>query len=188
VCRGAAPGEHTGAGTAETKGAAVRVLVVEDDVAMASVLRRGLQENGYAVDVAGNGEDGLWAAAELDHYDAMLLDVALPGIDGLTVLDRLRRTGRWLPVMLLTARDGVPDRVAGLDAGADDYLTKPFAFDELLAAEVPGPPWPGTAPRGAGGGRLGARPGQPAGAAGRGRGGADRPRVRAAGGADAASG
>jgi len=110
----------------------VRVLVVEDETGMASVLRRGLVEAGFAVDVAVTGEDGLWFATEQD-YDVVVLDLGLPAMDGLTLLRRLRETGRWVPVLLLTARDGVQDRVSGLDVGADDYLTKPFAFAELLA-------------------------------------------------------
>jgi two-component system, OmpR family, response regulator len=110
----------------------VRVLVVEDEPAMAGVLSRGLTENGYAVDVAATGEHGVWLGCEYD-YDVLLLDITLPGIDGLTAIRRLRAAGRWAPVLLLTARDSVPDRVAGLDGGADDYLAKPFAFDELLA-------------------------------------------------------
>jgi two-component system OmpR family response regulator len=110
----------------------VRVLVVEDELRMAELLRRGLAEEGFAVDLAASGEDGLWYAREND-YDAILLDVILPGIDGFAVLERLRTAGRWAPVLLLTARDGVGDRVKGLDLGADDYLTKPFAFPELLA-------------------------------------------------------
>jgi two-component system, OmpR family, response regulator len=110
----------------------VRVLVVEDDPAMASVLARGLVEHGYAVDVAATGQDGVWLGCEHD-YDVLVLDVGLPGIDGLTVLGRLHQAGRWAPVLLLTARDAVADRISGLDLGADDYLTKPFAFGELLA-------------------------------------------------------
>ncbi len=110
----------------------MRVLVVEDEPAMASVLRRGLTENGFAVDVAGNGEDAVWLVGE-HAYAAVVLDIMLPGIDGLTVLGTLRKSGHWVPVLLLTARDSVPDRVNGLDLGADDYLTKPFAFPELLA-------------------------------------------------------
>jgi len=110
----------------------VRVLVVEDDAGMASVLARGLDEGGYAVDVAGTGTDALWLAVEND-YDALVLDIGLPDVDGLTVLARLRAAGRWAPVLLLTARDAVSDRVRGLDVGADDYLTKPFAYPELLA-------------------------------------------------------
>ncbi len=99
---------------------------------MADLLRRGLAEEGFAVDLAASGEDGLWYAREND-YDVILLDVILPGIDGFAVLEHLRTAGRWAPVLLLTARDGVGDRVKGLDLGADDYLTKPFAFPELLA-------------------------------------------------------
>src|SRR5512135_958634 len=99
---------------------------------MASVLVRGLTENGYAVDVAETGEDGVWLGREYS-YDAVVLDLGLPDRDGLAVLRELREAGRWAPVLLLTARDAVRDRVLGLDGGADDYLTKPFAFAELLA-------------------------------------------------------
>jgi two-component system OmpR family response regulator len=110
----------------------MRALVVEDESKMAALLRRGLREEGYAVDVAGTGEDGSWLGAEND-YDVILLDVMLPDIDGFEVCRRLRTAERWAPILMLTARDGVQDRVAGLDAGADDYLTKPFSFDELFA-------------------------------------------------------
>ena len=110
----------------------MRVLVAEDDVKMAGLLKRGLEEEGYAVDVARTGTDAVWAGTE-NPYDAILLDVMLPDLDGLEVCRRLRTQNRWAPVMMLTARDAVPDRVAGLDAGADDYLTKPFSFSELLA-------------------------------------------------------
>jgi two-component system, OmpR family, response regulator len=110
----------------------VRVLVVEDEVKMAGLLRRGLEEEGYAVDVAPNGSEAVWLGTE-NPYDAIVLDVMLPDQDGFEVCKRLRAAGRWAPVLMLTARDGVPDRVAGLDAGADDYLTKPFSFSELLA-------------------------------------------------------
>jgi two-component system, OmpR family, response regulator len=110
----------------------VRALVVEDEPGMASVLRRGLAENGFAVDVAGNGTDGLWLGTE-EPYDVVVLDLGLPDVDGLSVLRQWRSRDRWMPVLLLTARDAVPDRVAGLDLGADDYVTKPFAFPELLA-------------------------------------------------------
>jgi two-component system OmpR family response regulator len=110
----------------------VRVLVVEDHVRMADVLRRGLVEAGLSVDVAPNGTDALWQATEND-YDAMVLDLGLPDVDGLEVLRRLRAAGCWVPVLVLTARDGVTDRVTGLDVGADDYLVKPFALPELLA-------------------------------------------------------
>jgi DNA-binding response OmpR family regulator len=110
----------------------VRVLVVEDEIRMAALLERGLREEGYAVDVAVNGTDGLWMASE-NEYDAIVLDIMLPGIDGFTVCRRIREAGRWAPVLLLTARDAVADRVRGLDAGADDYLTKPFSFAEFAA-------------------------------------------------------
>jgi len=110
----------------------VRVLVVEDEVKMAGLLKRGLEEEGYAVDMSGTGQDALWLASE-NPYDAVVLDVMLPDFDGFEVCRRLRAAGRWSPVLMLTARDAVPDRVSGLDAGADDYLTKPFSFAELLA-------------------------------------------------------
>src|SRR6266511_1554823 len=99
---------------------------------MAALLRRGLQEEGLAVDVAGRGEEALWIA-EATEYDALVLDVMLPGIDGFETCRRLREGGVWSPVLMLTARDSVEDRVSGLDTGADDYLVKPFAFAELLA-------------------------------------------------------
>ena len=108
------------------------MLIVEDDLKMASLLRRGLVEEGLAGDVARTGDDALWMA-EATEYDAIVLDVMLPGADGFEVCRRLRDSGRWSPVLMLTARDAVEDRVAGLDAGADDYLTKPFSFAELLA-------------------------------------------------------
>jgi two-component system OmpR family response regulator len=110
----------------------VRILVVEDSVKMAAVLRRGLQEEGYAVDVAATGEDGLWMATE-NPNDAIILDVMLPDMDGFEVCRRLRAGGCWVPVVMLTARGDVADRVRGLDAGADDYLAKPFSFAELCA-------------------------------------------------------
>jgi two-component system OmpR family response regulator len=110
----------------------MRVLVVEDDPGMADVLARGMRESGFAVDVTSNGQDGLWLAADIE-YDIVVLDIGLPDVDGLHVLARLRAAKRWMPVLLLTARDAVDDRVIGLDGGADDYLTKPFAFPELLA-------------------------------------------------------
>jgi two-component system OmpR family response regulator len=110
----------------------VRVLVVEDDPKMAALLRRGLVEEGHAADVARAGDDALWMAQAV-AYDAIVLDVMLPGIDGFEVCRRLRDDGVWSPVLMLTARDAVEDRVAGLDAGADDYLPKPFSFSELLA-------------------------------------------------------
>jgi two-component system OmpR family response regulator len=110
----------------------MRVLVVEDEVKMASLIRRGLREEGLAADVAIKGEDALWMAGATE-YDAIILDVMLPGIDGFETCKRLRGDGIWSPVLMLTARDGIEDRVAGLDGGADDYLTKPFSFAELLA-------------------------------------------------------
>lgn len=111
---------------------AVRVLVVEDETRMAALLKRGLEEDGYAVDVASTGIDAVWQATEVT-YDAVLLDVMLPGLGGVEVCQRLRAAGRWMPVLMLTARDAVGDRVRGLDAGADDYLAKPFSFAELSA-------------------------------------------------------
>ena len=110
----------------------MRLLVVEDEVKLAGLLRRGLEEEGYAVDTAAAGREALWLAEE-NPYDAVVLDVMLPDLDGFEICRRLRDSGRWAPVLMLTARDSVLDRVAGLDAGADDYLTKPFSFAELLA-------------------------------------------------------
>jgi two-component system OmpR family response regulator len=110
----------------------VRVLVVEDETKMAALLRRALEREGYAVDVAANGQDGLWMATE-NRYDAIVLDVMIPPPNGFEVCRELRGRGQWAPILLLTARDSVSDRVAGLDAGADDYLAKPFSFAELYA-------------------------------------------------------
>jgi two-component system OmpR family response regulator len=110
----------------------MRVLIVEDEAKMAGLLRRGLEREGFAVDAIANGEEAVWKA-EAVGYDAILLDLMLPGIDGLEVCRRLREAGVWSPILMLTARDAIPDRVAGLDRGADDYLTKPFSFAELLA-------------------------------------------------------
>jgi len=110
----------------------MRVLVVEDELKMASLIRRGLRDEGLLADVAVTGEDALWMAAAT-AYDAVVLDVGLPGLDGFQTVRRLREDGVWAPVLMLTARDAIEDRVAGLDGGADDYLTKPFSFDELLA-------------------------------------------------------
>jgi len=110
----------------------VRILVVEDEPDLADVLRRGLEEEGFAVDVSLDGDDGLWRATTVD-YDVAVLDIMLPGASGLEILEKMRQTGRAAPVLLLTALDAVADRVAGLDLGADDYLVKPFAWDELLA-------------------------------------------------------
>jgi two-component system OmpR family response regulator len=110
----------------------MKVLVVEDELKMASLLLRGFRKNGDAADVARTGEDAVWMARAAD-YDAIVLDVMLPGMDGFETLAALREQGRWTPVLMLTARDAVEDRIAGLDVGADDYLTKPFSFAELLA-------------------------------------------------------
>lgn len=110
----------------------MRVLVVEDELRMAALLKRGLTEEGYAVDVADTGTDALWYATEFS-YDAVLLDVMLPGMSGVEVCQQLRKRKCWVPVLMLTARDAVSDRVRGLDVGADDYLVKPFSFDELSA-------------------------------------------------------
>jgi two-component system, OmpR family, response regulator len=110
----------------------MRVLVVEDEPRMAALVRRGLVEEGHAADVAGQGEEALWLA-EAHEYDAIVLDVMLPGLSGFETCRRLRNAGIWTPVLMLTARDSVNDRVAGLDAGADDYLTKPFSLVELFA-------------------------------------------------------
>jgi two-component system OmpR family response regulator len=110
----------------------MRVLIVEDELKMAGLLRRGLVEEGHAADVATTGEDAVWLA-QSHPYEAIVLDVMLPGLSGFETCRQLRNAGVWSPVLMLTARDGVEDRVAGLDVGADDYLTKPFSFAELLA-------------------------------------------------------
>jgi two-component system OmpR family response regulator len=110
----------------------MRLLVAEDDVRMAGLLRRGLMEDGHVVDVVGDGTEAVWMASE-NAYDVVLLDVMLPGIDGFEVCRRLRSSGVWSGVLMLTARDDVEDRVRGLDAGADDYVLKPFSFSELSA-------------------------------------------------------
>src|SRR4051794_22114306 len=148
----------------------MRVLVVEDEAKMATLLKRGLEHEGYAVDLAGDGNEALWAAREFD-FDAIVLDAMIPEPDGFEVCRTLRAGGRWTPVLLLPARDAVDDRVLGLDAGADDSLTKPFAFSELFArlraltrrdlgprptvlavgGPPPDPPPPGGPPGGGGG-------------------------------------
>jgi len=110
----------------------MRILVVEDERKLAGLLERGLVEEGHAADVARTGEDALWMARSVE-YDAIVLDLMLPGVNGVEVCRRLRESDVWSPVLMLTARDAVEDRVAGLDAGADDYLAKPFSFAELLA-------------------------------------------------------
>jgi two-component system, OmpR family, response regulator len=110
----------------------MRVLVVEDQPKMADLLGRGLRNEGFVADVTANGEDAVWMAAATE-YDVLVLDVMLPGIDGFEVCRRLRAEGVGTPILMLTARDSVADRVAGLDGGADDYLTKPFSYAELLA-------------------------------------------------------
>jgi two-component system, OmpR family, response regulator len=110
----------------------MRVLVVDDEVRTAALLRRGLAEEGYAVDVAEDAAEAMWRATEF-RYDAVVLDVLLPEMDGFEVCRALRASGCWAPVLMLTARRAVEDRVRGLDAGADDYLTKPFSFSELTA-------------------------------------------------------
>jgi two-component system OmpR family response regulator len=110
----------------------MRVLIVEDEAKLARLIARGLGEEGHAADIAGSGEDALWMARGVS-YDAIVLDLMLPGRDGFATCADLRASDVWAPVLMLTARDGVDDRVKGLDSGADDYLVKPFAFAELLA-------------------------------------------------------
>jgi two-component system OmpR family response regulator len=114
----------------------MRILIVEDSAKMARLLEKGLERQGYAVDVVDSGQDAVWIATEND-YDAIVLDVILEvgtePIDGFEVCRRLRQASRWAPVLMVTARDAVADRVRGLDTGADDYLAKPFSLDELLA-------------------------------------------------------
>jgi two-component system OmpR family response regulator len=110
----------------------MRILIAEDELKMASLLARGLTEEGHAVDVERTGSGALRMARAVE-YDAVVLDLMLPELDGVQVCRQLRESGVWTPVLMLTARDGVEDRVAGLDAGADDYLVKPFSFAELLA-------------------------------------------------------
>lgn len=110
----------------------MRVLVVEDEAKMARLLKRGLEEEGHAVDVGADGPEGLWLATE-NSYGVIVLDVMLPGFDGYELCRKLRAAQDWTPVLMLTARDAVDDRVKGLDAGADDYLLKPFSLRELSA-------------------------------------------------------
>jgi two-component system OmpR family response regulator len=110
----------------------MRVLVVEDEPKIAALLRRGLAEEGHPTDIATSGEDALWMS-QAHEYDAIVLDVMLPEIDGFETCRRMRAADVWAPVLMLTARNAIADRVNGLDVGADDYLAKPFSFDELLA-------------------------------------------------------
>ena len=110
----------------------MRILIVEDEKSLADIVKKGLEEEGYTVDVAYNGEDGLYMA-ENEPSDIIILDIMLPVIDGMTILKKIRKAGIKTPVLMLTAKDTVMDKVSGLDSGADDYLTKPFSFEELLA-------------------------------------------------------
>jgi two-component system, OmpR family, response regulator MprA len=112
---------------------AMKILVVDDERAVRESLRRALELEGYDIELAGDGEEALYRLDSAAQPDAVILDVLMPGVDGLEVCRRIRRTGSKLPVLMLTARDAVENRVAGLDAGADDYVTKPFALEELLA-------------------------------------------------------
>lgn len=110
----------------------MRILIVEDEKSLVDIIKKGLEEEGYAVDVAYNGEDGLFMA-ENEPSDLIILDIMLPVVDGMTILKKIRKAGIRTPVLMLTAKDTVMDKVSGLDSGADDYLTKPFSFEELLA-------------------------------------------------------
>lgn len=110
----------------------MRILIIEDEKSLADIVKKGLEEEGYAVDVAYNGEDGFFMA-ENEPSDLIILDIMLPVVDGMTILKRIRKVGLKTPVLMLTAKDTIMDKVSGLDSGADDYLTKPFLFEELLA-------------------------------------------------------
>lgn len=110
----------------------MRLLLIEDDPKLSRLLVRGLREEGFAVDATADGDDGAWRAVENEH-DAVILDVNLPGMDGFSVLEKIRAAGRRTPVLMLTARGALQDRLRGFNGGADDYLTKPFDFEELLA-------------------------------------------------------
>jgi len=110
----------------------MRILIVEDEKSLAEAIKKGLEEEDYAVDVAYNGEDGLFMA-ENEPSDLIILDIMLPIIDGMTILKKIRKAGVKTPVLMLTAKDAITDKVSGLNSGADDYLTKPFHFEELLA-------------------------------------------------------
>ena len=131
VCRATAARSETFR-PGEREDVLMRILVVEDEPRMADLLRRALTEEGYSIDVARDGPEAVWAATERS-YAAIVLDIMLPGYDGIEVCRRLRDAECWSPIIMLTARDEIPDRVRGLDAGADDYLAKPFSFDELAA-------------------------------------------------------
>ena len=159
----------------------MRVLVVEDERDTAEALSWGLAAEGYVVDVAGNGVDGLWKATE-NAYDVIVLDVMLPGLDGYQVARRLREAGRWTPILMLTAMDDDLDHAEGLDSGADDYLPKPFSYPVLLAhLRSLTRRTLGCAAGGAGRGRPGAGPGGPHRHPGRGPAGPDQPGGRGAG-------
>ncbi len=110
----------------------MRILIVEDEKSLADIIKQGLEEEGYAVDVAYNGEDGLFMA-ENEPSDIIILDIMLPIVDGMTILRTIRKARVKTPVLMLTAKDAIDDKISGLDSGADDYLTKPFHFEELLA-------------------------------------------------------
>jgi two-component system, OmpR family, response regulator len=110
----------------------MRLLLVEDDPGMTAMLLRGLRREGYSIDAVTDGEDAMWSVLEID-YDVVVLDAMIPAPDGFEVCRRMRERSRWMPVLMLTARDAVADRIGGLDAGADDYLVKPFAIEELFA-------------------------------------------------------
>ncbi len=110
----------------------MRILVVEDEVRLAAHLKRGLEAEGFAVDIAQNGTDGLWMATE-QPYDAVVLDIMLPGLNGYKICGQLREAGNWVPILMLTAKDGEYDEAEALDTGADDFLSKPFSFVVLLA-------------------------------------------------------
>jgi two-component system OmpR family response regulator len=125
-------GSFTSSTPSRRHAVSVRVLVVEDDAKLGPLLRRGLNDRGSAADLATTGEDALWMA-QAHRYDAIVLDLMLPGLDGFQTCTRLRDSGVWTPVLMLTARDAVEDRIHGLDSGADDYLTKPFSIAELRA-------------------------------------------------------
>ncbi len=110
----------------------MKILIIEDDSAISGFLAKGLKENGYTVEIAGTGEDGLFLLNS-ESFDAAVIDIMLPGIDGLSVIEQLRGSGHSLPILVLSAKRSVDDRVAGLQRGGDDYLVKPFSFSELLA-------------------------------------------------------